>query len=61
MDLLKKMCGSDTCVEKWQIIVKGAGERQSEADAAAGKAEDSSRTPWPCIHVLPQEAAVLLQ
>lgn len=32
-------------MENWQIIVKRADEWQSEADAAAGMAEDSSKTP----------------
>lgn len=45
MDFLKKKFGSDTCMEKWQIIVKGADERRSEADAAAEMAEYSSRAP----------------
>lgn len=44
VDLLKKNFGSDTCMEKWQIIARGAGDGQSEADAAE-VAEDSSRTP----------------
>lgn len=32
-------------VENWQVIVKRADERHSEADAAAGMAGDSSKTP----------------
>lgn len=42
---VKEKFGSDTCMEEWQMKVKGASERQREAGAAAGMAEGSRRTP----------------
>lgn len=44
-----------------KIIAKGADERQSVAGITADMSKGSSRTPWPCVHLLLQAPVMFLQ